>query len=151
MNEEKQCVFCDIIAGRAPATYLAWTDDYISIVPKHPRAPGHALFIPKLHLKDATTWPEKTGMLMAAASRYAGKLGGGSNIITSVGREATQTVFHLHIHVVPRGMRDGLPRGWPWKTKYLYPEDWQQCEECGRPINQHKLDCSKRRTRWTNG
>lgn len=79
--------------------------------PMHPVVQGHRLVIPRLHVADATTDPETTSYVMARAAVLANDLKP-CNIITSVGKEATQTVFHLHVHVVPRRAGDGLTLPW---------------------------------------
>ncbi|MFB4265342.1 HIT family protein [Nonomuraea sp. GTA35] len=103
------CVFCGIAAGEAPAELVATWDEVIAFVPLNPVAPGHLLVIPKRHVADVTENPEVSGAVMSAAAELATPP---CNIITSAGREATQTVFHLHLHVVPRSAGDGLSLPW---------------------------------------
>lgn len=109
---ETPCPFCEIVAGRAPAKYVASWPDAIGIVPRDPVVDGHVLVIPRVHVADFTTDPEVT----AAAGRRAAELGNYSaqpmNLITSKGTEATQSVFHLHIHLVPRARDDGIALPW---------------------------------------
>lgn len=107
------CVFCQIVSGDAPATFVRRKIDVDIIEPIGPHAPGHVLVIPTWHVQDAVANPLETATVMAEAAIYAASVGP-CNIITSVGAEATQSVFHLHVHVVPRGASDGLPRYWPW-------------------------------------
>jgi histidine triad (HIT) family protein len=106
------CVFCKIVRREAPAQITAETDYVIAIIPLNPVVPGHRLVIPKLHVESAVTNPAMTGTVMVHAAALAQYAGQPCNIITSVGAEATQTVFHLHIHVVPRRAGDGLPLPW---------------------------------------
>jgi histidine triad (HIT) family protein len=75
---------------------------------------GHLLVVPTVHVRDATQDPGVTAFTMAAAAELA-KEAGPCNIITSAGAEATQTVFHLHLHIVPRREGDGLTL--PWTTQ----------------------------------
>lgn len=103
------CVFCDIVNGKAPATMADEITHSIAIVPLNPVTPGHILVIPRHHVRDALESPYVTSASMDWACRIAK---GPCNIITSVGREATQSVFHLHIHIVPRGLGDGLKLPW---------------------------------------
>lgn len=104
------CVFCDY-AG--PSPILDDYDDMIVIEPLDPVAPGHALIIPKRHCAHAVADPELAGRVMLGAAHYAQERGFDScNIITSVGSAATQTVPHLHVHVVPRRPGDGLKLPW---------------------------------------
>lgn len=115
------CVFCDIINGEAPADMVAksglMTNDWekwISFKPLNPHAPGHVLFVPEIHSRDATTDPHLSAAVFKAASRYVGENNLEANIISSVGARATQSVFHLHVHVIPRHPKDDLPVRWPW-------------------------------------
>ena len=105
------CAFCAILAGEAPATIVRSWPTAIAIKPLNPVTEGHTLVIPATHVRDATEDPEVSALAMAAAAEYAAGVGP-CNVITSVGREATQTVFHLHIHVVPRRGGDGLALPW---------------------------------------
>lgn len=103
------CVFCDIVSGRAPAEVMNIWPDALAIIPLGPVTPGHVLVLPRRHVTDATTDPEVTAATMRRAAEIASWP---SNIITSVGGPATQTVFHLHVHVVPRREGDGLMLPW---------------------------------------
>ena len=103
------CVFCRIVAGTEPATVVRRWPDAVAIVPRHPVTPGHTLVIPTVHVRDFTEDPD----VSAAAMRRAGELAAPpANLITSAGSEATQTVWHLHLHVVPRAAGDGLALPW---------------------------------------
>jgi histidine triad (HIT) family protein len=106
-----ECVFCSIVAGEAPATIVGEWPDAIAIRPRHPVTPGHVLVIPREHVVDVGTDPAVSARAMAAAAELAGKLPA-ANVITSRGSAATQTVFHLHLHVVPREHGDDLPLPW---------------------------------------
>jgi histidine triad (HIT) family protein len=103
------CVFCRIVAGDAPATVVREWDDALAIVPLDPVADGHLLVIPKQHVRDLTENPSVSAAAMRAASELAKAP---CNLITSAGREATQSVFHLHLHVVPRRVDDRLALPW---------------------------------------
>ncbi|MGI5274726.1 HIT family protein [Nonomuraea sp. CA-218870] len=111
MTDLTSCVFCDILAGEAPATIVRSWSTAIAIKPLNPVTEGHTLVIPATHVRDVTEDPEVSAMTMEVAAEYAAGVGP-CNVITSVGREATQTVFHLHIHVVPRRAEDGLALPW---------------------------------------
>lgn len=103
------CVFCDIIHGKAPAVVVREWDDALAIVPLRPVVNGHTLVIPKRHVADAAADPD----ISAAAMRRAAEVvPSPANIITSLGAEATQSVFHLHLHLVPRAENDGLALPW---------------------------------------
>jgi histidine triad (HIT) family protein len=120
VTNDPNCVFCGIVAGKEPATYVAELPGSIVIVPHHPVVKGHVLVIPRVHVRDATERPEVTGATFADAASIAAALGSdlpSLNLITSVGRPATQTVFHLHVHIVPRAEGDGLTLPWTGQVK----------------------------------
>jgi histidine triad (HIT) family protein len=85
--------------------------EVIAIRPRHPVTTGHTLVIPFAHVADVGTDPAVSARTMAAAAQLAGELEA-ANVITSRGAAATQTVRHLHLHVVPREYGDGLPLPW---------------------------------------
>src|SRR5690606_21559959 len=91
------CVFCEIVAGRAPAKFVRQWADTIAIVPLNPVTDGHVLVIPKNHVRDASESPHVAGLTMARAAEIAKPP---FNIITSAGRAATQSDLHLHLHSV---------------------------------------------------
>lgn len=109
----ESCVFCRIVDNETPAQIVWEWDDAIAIVPLGPVVDGHILVIPKDHVADFAEDPAVTAATMGRASELATRLGlGACNVITSRGREATQSVFHLHLHVVPRAAGDGLALPW---------------------------------------
>ncbi len=106
------CVFCAIVAGEAPAIAIHEDDEYLAILDIRPFTRGHTLVIPKKHTVDLTDTPPATlasmmmlGQRIAKASRASGLHADGNNIAINDGKAAFQTVFHIHLHVVPR--RDG--------------------------------------------
>ncbi|MEN3615706.1 HIT domain-containing protein [Plantactinospora sp. ZYX-F-223] len=103
------CSFCEIVAGRAPATVVRRWPDALAIVPRSPVVDGHVIVIPTSHVRDALEDTEVTAATMRAAAGIAPHP---CNLITSAGREATQSVFHLHIHIVPRRENDGVALPW---------------------------------------
>lgn len=110
---DPDCIFCKIGQHEAEATIVEESPRHIIIEPLGPHAPGHVLVMPKDHLRDATTAPIRTGHVIERAARYAERFEA-AQILTSIGAAATQTVFHLHLHVIPRGPDDGLDPDWPW-------------------------------------
>jgi histidine triad (HIT) family protein len=104
------CIFCAIVAGTAPAVLVHKWDDAVAILPLNPVTSGHTLVIPTVHVADWTVDPKVTGMVAARAAEIAPA--GASNLITSAGWAATQTVRHLHFHIVPRRAGDRLPLPW---------------------------------------
>lgn len=103
------CVFCNIMAGDEPAEFVHRWTDAVAIVPLNPVTPGHVLVMPRVHVVDASDRPQVTALAMERAASIAVPP---FNIITSAGREATQSVWHLHLHVVPRSANDGLALPW---------------------------------------
>lgn len=106
------CVFCRIVNGQAPSTQVREWPDAVAIVPHRPVVDGHVLVIPKRHVADFTEDPDVTAAVMRRASGIGEYP---MNLITSAGSAATQTVFHLHVHLVPRRDGDGLAL--PWTPK----------------------------------
>lgn len=106
------CVFCEIVADRANVKVIRQYDHSLIIVPLNPVTAGHVIVIPHEHVVDAADDPDITETVFHAAALYAKQIGGAFNLITSAGVEATQTVMHLHVHVVPRREGDGLALPW---------------------------------------
>jgi histidine triad (HIT) family protein len=109
------CVFCDIVAGRAEAT-LVWQDDLVSaILDIRPVNPGHVVIVPNVHSTYLVSLPEETGAHMftiaqrlARALRHSGLPCEGINMFLADGEAAMQEVFHVHLHVFPRVTGDGF-------------------------------------------
>ncbi len=106
------CVFCDIVAGQAPAIRIYEDDDYLAILDIRPFTRGHTLVLPKRHSVDITDTPAETlgdmvalGQRIGRAARASELHADGNNIVINDGRAAFQSVFHVHLHVLPR--RDG--------------------------------------------
>ena len=112
MTPDDPCVFCEIVAGRAPAHVVYEWPYALAIVPLDPVVEGHTLVLPKKHTEDFTTSSDGLLWAMVGAAQLAKKLGGSWNLVTSKGRAATQSVFHLHIHLIPRHEDDGLALPW---------------------------------------
>lgn len=109
------CVFCDIVAGEAPAVRIYEDDDYLAFLDIRPFTRGHTLVIPKEHFVDLTDTPPgivagmaTVGQHIAQASRESGLHADGNNIAINDGKAAFQSVFHIHLHVVPRRSGDKL-------------------------------------------
>ena len=106
------CVFCQIIDGKMPAEFVRRNDQVVAIVPLSPIVPGHVIVMPTTHVGNFTeSWPA-TMDAMYGAYQIASARGGDCNLITSKGEAATQTIGHLHIHIVPRRPGDGLKLPW---------------------------------------
>ncbi|MFD0269593.1 HIT family protein [Streptomyces sp. NPDC127106] len=108
----KSCIFCSIAAGQAPAVIVREWLDALAIRPRTGGVTdGHVMVLPRVHVADAGTDPEVTASVMRRAAELMAELPA-ANLITSKGTEATQSVFHLHVHVVPRQEGDNLPLPW---------------------------------------
>ncbi|HEV2636304.1 MAG TPA: HIT domain-containing protein [Actinocrinis sp.] len=134
-NPPDTCVFCDIVAGRAPATLIRAWDDAIALVPIEPYTTGHVLVIPRVHVPHLAADPEVTGAVMRRAAQLARDAMTSANILTSWGSQATQTVPHLHVHVVPRVAGDESELGlWPWPRWAQLRHTYHAADPTGRPL-----------------
>ncbi|QQO39517.1 histidine triad nucleotide binding protein [Microbacterium phage Phabia] len=112
------CIFCQIVAGKSPAKQMGSWISTVIIEPLNPVTPGHLLVIPRTHVTDATEDAGITATTMHDAAQCVNMIRQvrpeyeSVNFITSVGVPATQSVFHLHIHIVPRREGDGLQLPW---------------------------------------
>lgn len=104
------CVFCD----RIERGEFDYEDDWCAAFqPLNPVTPGHFLVVPKKHVAHTLESPFHAGRALQLAGYLANQMGLESvNFITSAGAAATQTVPHLHVHVVPRHEGDGLALPW---------------------------------------
>jgi histidine triad (HIT) family protein len=115
---DPDCVFCKIVAGELPATIIAEDERTIAFMDIAPATRGHALVIPRAHTQDLLGVGEDDLAAVATAAkrltaRMKERLGAdGVNLLNSCGRAAWQTVFHFHVHVIPR--YDGDPLRLPW-------------------------------------
>jgi histidine triad (HIT) family protein len=115
---EEDCIFCKIIAGEIPAQIIAEDERTIAFMDISPATRGHALVVPRAHARDLLEI-EPADLEAAAltaqrvARRMPERLGAeGVNLLNSCGRAAWQTVFHFHIHVIPRYSDDPLQLPW---------------------------------------
>ncbi|AZG43931.1 HIT family protein [Gordonia insulae] len=109
------CVFCDIVEGTATSRTIYRDDDVIGFLDIRPVTRGHTLLVPRRHSSGlADLQPEIGGRLFAAGQRLAAAMkvsalsADGVNLVVNDGRAAFQTVFHTHLHVVPRHDGDKL-------------------------------------------
>lgn len=114
-HEGACCVFCRRVENHEYD--VTAVDSVVMFEPLDPVVPGHMLFIPRYHARDAAENPFAARDCMNAAAAYADRRGLDANIITSIGPFATQTVFHLHLHYVPRREGDGLALPWTGQKK----------------------------------
>ncbi|KQV65769.1 HIT family hydrolase [Nocardioides sp. Root122] len=116
------CVFCQIISGEVPAELVLETDDFLGFLDTRPLFKGHVLLVPREHVDTLPDLPAalRDGFL-AAAQRLATAVTtglGAQGSFVAMNNVVSQSVPHLHLHVVPRTKGDGL-RGFFWpRTKY---------------------------------
>jgi histidine triad (HIT) family protein len=110
----ENCLFCKIAAGEIPSDIVYQDDDIVAFRDINPGAPQHILIIPRRHIASSTDLTEEDGPLLAhiyvIATQLARELNleRGYRIVTNVGPDAGQSVFHLHFHLL-----GGRQLGWP--------------------------------------
>jgi histidine triad (HIT) family protein len=109
INKELECVFCDENKIKSEITKAG---NCLVFEPLDPITKGHLLVINKKHSDDFTDDSDLFAETCKVASKIAKDKGGDYNLITSKGKDATQTVFHCHIHLVPRTKDDKLKLPW---------------------------------------
>ena len=118
MARDPDCIFCKIVAGELPATIVDEDERTIAFMDINPATRGHALVIPREHATDLLSVPlEELDACMRGAQRLAHRMkealgADGINLLNSCGERAWQTVFHFHIHVIPRYEDDPLKLPW---------------------------------------
>ncbi len=117
-DRDPDCIFCKILAGEIPASIVDEDERTIAFMDIAPATRGHALVIPRAHTRDLmSVRDEDLAAVAAAARRLAARMGerldaDGVNLLNSCGVAAWQSVFHFHIHVIPR--YDADPLRLPW-------------------------------------
>ena len=118
MAADPDCLFCKIVAGELPATRVAEDDRTVTFMDINPATRGHVLVVPREHSRDLLEIaPEDLAAVATAAQRIAQVMpdrldADGVNLLNSCGRAAWQTVFHFHVHVIPRYDTDPLRLPW---------------------------------------
>lgn len=114
----EKCIFCKIAAGEIPSATVYEDEEFRVILDVGPAAKGHMLVLPKAHYTDICDMPEElTGRAFIVAKRMAKKMEKvlgceGINIVQNNHEAAGQTVFHFHIHLIPRNKKDQVGLGW---------------------------------------
>ena len=118
MAADPDCLFCKIVAGEVPSTRVREDERTIAFMDINPATRGHALVVPRRHSRDLMEISEED---LAATSKAARRLAqrmdavlepDGFNVLNSCRPAAWQTVFHFHMHVVPRYVDDPLELPW---------------------------------------
>ncbi|NEA29844.1 HIT family protein [Actinomadura bangladeshensis] len=118
----RACVFCEIIEGERSAHVVLDTPDVMAFLDVRPLFKGHTLLVPRAHFETLTDLPaEFLGPFFGHAQRLAGAMEsalGAAGSFVAMNNRISQSVPHLHVHVVPRNRKDGL-RGFFWpRQKY---------------------------------
>jgi histidine triad (HIT) family protein len=116
------CLFCRIVAGAVPADLVVDSPDVVAFLDHRPLFPGHTLVVPRRHVDTLLDLPtEAVGPYFAAVQRITAAVTeamGAVGSFVAMNNVVSQSVPHLHVHVVPRRPKDGL-RGFFWpRTKY---------------------------------
>ena len=112
------CIFCGIVAGDIPSKKVLETDTCLAFLDIFPANRGHTLVIPKVHVADIFAADAKTYSAVASTAKEVAdlvtqKLSSDGVSVFQMNREAGwQTVFHLHMHVIPRWKNDELHKPW---------------------------------------
>jgi histidine triad (HIT) family protein len=128
------CKFCQIIAGEIPAHFVLETDDVVAFLDHRPLFPGHTLVLPRAHIETLLDVPaefvgpfflevQRVTAAVTEAMEAQGTFVAENNVVS-------QSVPHLHVHVVPRRRKDGL-RGFFW-PRTRYASDGQAAEVAAR-------------------
>lgn len=125
--KDDNCIFCKLANGDIPTATLYEDDDFRVILDANPAAKGHALIIPKNHYRDLYELDDEiASKVMVLAKKMITKMTDilgcdGYNLVQNNGECAGQTVFHYHLHLIPRCKGDDVGIG--WKLNELTEED----------------------------
>lgn len=146
-HSTQSCPFCKIVQRDAPDAREVYRDDHVvAFFPTEPATLGHTLIIPRQHIPDIWSLDEETAERLARATLRVSNAvrsvmkPSGLNLIQSNGEVATQTVSHLHVHVVPRW--DGDAMGIIWPDESNFSDD--QKDEAQERIRQWLIGASTR-------
>lgn len=122
------CIFCQIVADRSMVPHwIAESERSLAFLDIHPIRVGHALVIPKSHVLDlanitAEDWGDVATLTARVSNILRRKLGTtGENLMVASGPGSEQSVFHLHVHIIPRRVEDDLRWDDWWQTKVRTP------------------------------
>lgn len=133
--KNENCIFCRILAGEIPSRVLYEDEDFKVIMDVGPATRGHALILPKEHYANLYELPEE---LAAKAMKLAKKMTAamtdvlhcdGFNLVQNNGMVAGQTVFHFHLHLIPRYEQDDNAGMISWKQNSFSDEEMQKLQE----------------------
>jgi histidine triad (HIT) family protein len=117
-DRDPNCIFCKIVAGELPSQRIDEDERTVTFMDVNPATRGHVLVVPRRHVRDLLeVSPEDLAATAVAAQRVARRINerleaDGVNLLNARGEAAWQTVFHFHIHVIPRYHDDPLRLPW---------------------------------------
>ena len=130
---DDKCLFCRIVSGELPATIVYEDDEAIAFLDHRPLFHGHSLLVPRAHVETLGDLPvERVGPYFEAAQLLARAVEtamDAEGTFVAMNNRVSQSVPHLHVHVVPRRRKDGL-KGFFWpRTKYKTEEEMEEVRE----------------------
>lgn len=126
------CIFCKIANGEIPSTTLYEDEDFRVILDLGPATRGHALLLPKNHFANLFELDDETAQkAILVAKKMAGKMkdalgADGFNLVQNNGEAAGQTVFHFHMHLIPRYLNDGNQDKLTWNHAEFTSEEIEE-------------------------
>ena len=124
---DPDCIFCKVVAGEIPGEIVDSDERTITVMDINPATRGHVVVIPRAHSKDLLEVSEEDlAATMAAVRRMIVRMQetirpAGFNVLNNMGRAAWQSIFHFHVHVIPRYEDDPLQL--PWLPQPADPEE----------------------------
>jgi len=128
-----ECLFCRIVSGELPATIVYEDDNSVGFLDHRPLFPGHTLLVPREHVETLGELPAKiVGPYFEVAqvlSRAVESAMDAEGTFVAMNNRVSQSVPHLHVHIVPRRKKDGL-KGFFWpRTKYKVDEEMEEVKK----------------------
>lgn len=134
----KGCKFCEIVSGNLPASIVMEDDDCIAFLDNRPLFPGHCLLVPRTHCQILSGLPDDLIQPLFSdarlLSRAVEEAMGAEGTFVAINNKVSQSVPHLHVHIVPRRKKDGL-KGFFWpRTPYRDAEHLEEVAEKLRSV-----------------
>lgn len=121
---DPDCPFCEVVSRQEDAREVYRDQFVVAFFPTEPAVLGHLMIIPRVHISDIWSLDELTAQHLSTATLRLARVvkdaltPDGLNVIQSNGKVATQSVFHLHVHLVPRWAGDAMGPIWPETTDF---------------------------------
>lgn len=130
-----ECIFCKVVSGQIPSLRIHEDDRTLAIMDINPATRGHALVLSKQHHQDLLDLPPELWTELALVAQRVAQAAKtafaceGVNLFQATGQAAFQTIFHFHLHVIPRWRSDGIIA--PWK---MTPGDMKDIRLAGEAL-----------------